>query len=120
METEVPKLTDAQILAGIITGDLGLSQTMATVQRSHRFPLHIFSQIENMADMAKAPVSVIINELLECGLESVKKELPQSVVDQIITVTAKQNNRSSKTVSSEVKRQTGITHKQLKKGKKRP
>jgi hypothetical protein len=41
--------TKAEILAGLVTGDASLLSMTATVQRSHRFPLHIFTQIENMA-----------------------------------------------------------------------
>ena len=29
------------------------------------------------------PVSLIINELLECGLEAVKKELPEDIVNKM-------------------------------------
>lgn len=74
--------TRAQLLAGIVTKTLGMGSKMATVQRSHRFPLHIYTQIENLAQIGNVPVSVIINELLECGLEALSKELPPEIVKE--------------------------------------
>lgn len=80
----------AEFLAGLVTGSSSMSQSEATVQRSHRFPVHLFVQIENMARMGGVPVSLIINELIECGLEAVKNELPEEVAREVAKVTKDQ------------------------------
>lgn len=74
--------TKAEFLAGLVTGSMSMESKMASVQRSHRFPLHIYIQIENLAQIGNVPVSVIINELLECGLEALSKELPPEVLQE--------------------------------------
>lgn len=91
--------TKAEQLAAVLTGRGETAYTMAAVQRSHRFPLHIFAQIENMAKMAGSPVSLIINELLECGLESVKKELPADVAREVAIYTSEQVSRPTVTAT---------------------
>lgn len=83
----------AEFLAGLVTGSSSMSQSMATVQRSHRFPVHLFVQIENMARMGGVPVSLIINELIECGLDAVKEELPEDVALEVAKVTKDQVDR---------------------------
>lgn len=93
----------AEFLAGLVTGSSAMSQSMATVQRSHRFPLHLFVQIENMARMGGVPVSLIINELLECGLEAVKQELPEDVAQEVARATNEQFDRPTVTENVEVK-----------------
>jgi hypothetical protein len=93
----------AEFLAGLVTGSAGLSQSEATVQRSHRFPLHLFVQIENMARMGGVPVSLIINELLECGLVAVKQELPEDKVQEVSCATKEQFERPTVTDTVEVK-----------------
>jgi hypothetical protein len=85
--------TNAQQLAAMLRGTGKTSMVNATVQRSHRFPVHLFNQIENMAEMAGSPVSLIINLLLESGLESVKKELPPEKVEEITLISDEQYNR---------------------------
>ncbi|MGB4812322.1 MAG: hypothetical protein WBP13_07590 [Methylophilaceae bacterium] len=96
--------TSAQILASLIKGGANFSSFNATVQRSHRFPLHIISYIENMAEMAGAPVSVIINQVLESGVEAVMKELPEEISSQLTRVSQVQLDRPMKTVNETVKR----------------
>ena len=66
------ELSKAEMLASPVTGNAAYSHTMVTRQRSHRFPLHLYDQIESMARMGGLPVSVIINKLLELGLAAVK------------------------------------------------
>jgi len=90
--------TKAEILAGLVTGNANFEQIGGAVQRSHRFPLHIFVQIENLARMADTSVSVIINQLLECGLEAVRSELPDDVAEQIARVSKEQIERPVKTL----------------------
>jgi len=104
MTNERIELTSAQMLATLVMGRADMAESMATVQRSHRFPLHIFAQIENMARIGKVPVSAIINQLIECGLEAVKKELPKNVVQQIKVMSQEQVDRPSKSVKWEVKK----------------
>jgi|CXWL01.1.fsa_nt_gi hypothetical protein len=82
MSDENYQPTKAEFLAGLVTGSMSMESKMASVQRSHRFPLHIYIQIENLAQIGNVPVSVIINELLECGLEALSKELPPEVIQQ--------------------------------------
>ena len=93
----------AEFLAGLVTGSAAISQSMATVQRSHRFPLHLFVQIENMARMGGVPVSLIINELIECGLDAVKQELPEEVAQEVARSTKDQFERPTVTEKVEVK-----------------
>ena len=83
MSEENYQPTKAEFLAGLITGDAGMQGITGTIQRSHRFPINIYSQIENLARISNMPVSLIINELLECGLEAVKKELPEDIVSKM-------------------------------------
>lgn len=95
--------TSAQILASLIKGRANFSSFHATVQRSHRFPLHVFSYLENMAEMSGAPVSVIINQVLEAGIEAVTKELPEEINAQLKCVSQAQLDRPMKTVNESVK-----------------
>lgn len=103
MENEHYEPSKAEFLAGLIQGSANLQSTMASVQRSHRFPLHIFVQIENMARMGNVPVSLIINQLLECGLDSVLKELPEDLAREIGSLSKEQIERKTVTESVEVK-----------------
>ena len=104
MKNENHEPSEAQILASILTGSGSTSYVGAAVQRSHRFPYHLFIQIENMAKVADASVSAIINQLIECGLESVKKELPQNIVKQLIHISDDPIERSLKSISVESKK----------------
>jgi hypothetical protein len=103
--------TEAGILASILTGSGSASYGGAAVQRSHRFPYHLFIQIENMAKIADAPVSAIINQLIECGLESVKKELPQNIVKQLTHISENPLERSLKSITVESKRKNPSSRK---------
>ena len=89
--------TSCEFLVDLLTGEASASFSGATVQRSHRFPLSIFIQLENMAQMAGVPVSLIINQVLECGLETVRQELPEDVVQELQTVKPEQLNRPTVT-----------------------
>ena len=73
------------------------------MQRSHRFPVMLFTQIENMARMGSVPVSLIINQLLGCGLEAVKKELPEQVVKELSFITQEQVERPTKSSKVDIK-----------------
>ncbi len=93
----------AEMLASLVTGNASYSHVMASVQRSHRFPLFLFVQMENMAKLGGVPVSLIINELIECGLDAVRKELPEDVTRQVSLVTKDQTERPTVTDRVEVK-----------------
>ncbi|MBS0424544.1 MAG: hypothetical protein JSR71_09025 [Proteobacteria bacterium] len=41
--------TKAEFLTELVTGSMSMESKMASVQGSHRFPLHIYNQIENLA-----------------------------------------------------------------------
>lgn len=103
MNNETHEPTNAEIFASLLRGNASMQSIGATVQRSHRFPLHYFVQIESMAKAAKIPVSVVINQLIACGLEAVTKELPEDVVTQLTSCTMEQLNRPTKTVKVTVK-----------------
>ncbi|WP_084019702.1 hypothetical protein [Dechloromonas agitata] len=103
MENERYVPTKAEFLADLIQGSATYQSTMASVQRSHRFPLHIFVQIENMARMGDVPVSLIINQLLECGLESVYNELPEERARELGRLSKEQLERKTVTETVEVK-----------------
>lgn len=95
--------TKAEFLADLLQGSATYGSSMATVQRSHRFPMHIFIQIENMARMGNVPVSLIINQLLECGLEAVVKELPEEQAQLVNRVSEEQTKMKTVTETVEVK-----------------
>jgi hypothetical protein len=75
--------SEVEILASLVTGTGDYAHIMASVQRSHRFPVHLFEQIKNMARMGGVPVSMIINQLIASGLEALKQKLPEHVAREI-------------------------------------
>ncbi len=93
MNTENYTPSKTEFLVDLLTGDASYSSSGATVQRSHRFPMGIFLQIENMARMGGVPASLVINQLLECGLEAVLKQLPEDTAKKIKLITAEQINQ---------------------------
>jgi predicted DNA-binding protein len=86
-------ISEAQILASLIKRSGKSESVSATVQRSHRFPVDIFTRIENMARMAEVPVSMIINQLLEAGIEAVSKHISDTELSEINKVSQEQYNR---------------------------
>lgn len=104
-----------EMLASLVSGTANQSHTMATVQRSHRFPVYLFDQIENLAKHGNVPVSLIINELIECGLEALKQELPEDVLQRIVLVTDAQMKRPTITEKFD-----SNEYRAAKKGKSRP
>lgn len=88
--------TSAEVLAGMIERTASVRSNFASVQRSHRFPVHLFLKIENMAAKAGVPISTIINQLLEAGIEAVFQKLDEDVINQISTVTPEQRERLEK------------------------
>lgn len=90
------KPTEAEILASLIKRNASINMFSASVQRSHRFPLHIFTQIENMARMADVSVSTIINQLLAAGLEVVHENLSEDEIEEIRFISKEQLDRPFK------------------------
>lgn len=103
MTDERNEPTNAEFLADLLQGRATYGSSTVTVQRSHRFPMHIFIQIENMARMGNVPVSLIINQLLECGLDAVFKELPEEQARLVYRVSEDQLNVKTVTETVEIK-----------------
>jgi hypothetical protein len=85
--------TKVEMLAALVTGNASVTATMASVQRSHRFPLHLFTKIENMARMGGVPVSLVINELLDLGIDTVMKELTAEEAEKVRIMRPEQTER---------------------------
>ena len=100
-ENSYEEPSKAEQLAALVSGKVTSTYMGATVQRSHRFPLHLFIQIENMANMGGMSISTCINELIESGLEAVKNELPEDALGKLILVSKKQLERPTKSVHIE-------------------
>ena len=83
----------AEMLASLVTGHGDTAYTMVSVQRSHRFPVLMFAQIENLAKMGGVPVSMIINELLDCGLDALKAELSDEEIANVTLLSQEQVDR---------------------------
>ncbi|MGC2456696.1 MAG: hypothetical protein WA435_01715 [Gallionellaceae bacterium] len=111
MAAEKYEPTKPELFARLVMGHLNMFEGAATVQRSHRFPVYYFNQIENLGHIARVPISVIINQLIDCGLEAVKKELPKDVVEQLNLVSKAQSERPTKSVKVEVKARKPTTRK---------
>lgn len=88
--------SSAEVLAGMIKRTPTIQTNFASVQRSHRFPTHIFLKIENMAAHAGVPISTTINQLLEAGIDAVFNQLDQNTINQINTFTQEQISRLEK------------------------
>ena len=96
----------AEFLASLITGNASLGQHTATIQRSHRFPAHLFWQIENMARMGGVPISLIINQVLECGLDAVIKELPEEAACEVTKISPAQLSEPMGNESIDIKQKS--------------
>lgn len=100
MQNESYKPTEAEILASLIKRSGHMEMASASIQRSHRFPLHLFTKIENMARMADVSVSAIINQLIEVGIESVKLNLSEKEIEEIDFISPEQLDRPIKQLST--------------------
>lgn len=103
MKFDQNRPSEAEILASLIKRNGSVSMNMASVQRSHRFPLHLFTQIENMARMADSSVSTIINQLLAAGIEAVHDNLTQDEITEIKRVSQEQLDRPFKQLKANSK-----------------
>lgn len=104
MSTKKKMPSNAEILASLVTGHSEIAYAMASVQRSHRFPVHVFAQIENLAKMGGVPVSMIINQLLDCGLDALKAELSSEEIAEITLISEEQQGWASVTDRADSKK----------------
>ncbi|HOY69703.1 MAG TPA: hypothetical protein PL131_00375 [Methylotenera sp.] len=93
MSTTKNEVNEAQILASLIKRTGKTEVSGSAVQRSHRFPFFIFTQIENISKMSDVSISAIINQLLEVGLESVKLHLTDEEIKKINQISQEQQDR---------------------------
>jgi len=107
--------TAAEHLASLVTGNAESAYIGAAVQRSHRFPLQLFIQIENLAQMGGIPISMVINELIEAGLEAVRQKLPEEVLTKIGIATNEQLQRKTVTDSVTSTKRPAVKSRQAKK-----
>lgn len=101
--------SEAAMLAALVTKGAEFEGAYASVQRSHRFPFDIFVQIENLAEMGSVSISLIINQLLRCGLESVKTKLPPDAVHRIQLIKQQQSERTTKPLKESSRKTRGKT-----------
>ena len=92
----------AEHLANILSGNASSEHITATVQRSHRFPIHYFMLIENMAKMANCSVSAMINQVIEVGVDSLYEHLPEHIRQQMHMVTQEQVNKANSQVHQKI------------------
>lgn len=107
--------TAAEHLANLVIGNGTSSYVGAAVQRSHRFPLQLFVQIENLAQMGNIPISMVINQLIEAGLDAVRKELPDEVLEKINHISAEQLQRKTVGDSGTTTKRPAVKSRQPKK-----
>ena len=93
----------AEMFAGLITGHAKFQGNAPTIQRSHRFPVFFFTQIENLARVGGVPISLVINQLIECGLEAIKQELPAELVGEMHSVSPAAVDRLRRTQEVKIK-----------------
>lgn len=100
VDQDIP--TKAQQLASVLTGNGRTGYRGATVQRSHRFLLHHFMLIENMAKLADCSVAAMINQVLDVGVEALEEQLPEDISRKIRRVSEEQANISNGSVDQTV------------------
>ena len=99
-DSEVP--TKAQQLAAVLTGTASTGFSSATVQRSHRFPLHHFMWIENMARIADCSVAAMINQVVEVGIDALNEHLSPELIKEIRHVTQEQVDKANSHINQKV------------------
>ena len=92
----------AQQLAAILSGNATTAYRTATVQRSHRFPIHEFMLIENLAKIADCSVAAMINQVIAVGIDSLYEHLPEEMAKGISHVTEEQVNKINSNVSQKI------------------
>lgn len=89
-------------LAAVLKGHGTTGFRSATVQRSHRFPLHQFMLIENMAKIADCSVSAMINQVIDVGVDALYEHLPPEMAKEIHHVTQKQVDKANSSINQTV------------------
>ena len=87
----------AEHLANILSGKGSTSYKAATVQRSHRFLLHQFVVIENMAKMADCSVAAMINQIIDVGIEALNEHLTPELAREMHKITQDKIDKLDKT-----------------------
>lgn len=100
-ESELPSKV-AQ-LAAVLTGNGSTGFRSATVQRSHRFFLHHFMWLENMARIADCSVAAMINQVVDVGIDALTEHLPPEVVEEIRNVPQEQVDKANSQIKKSVK-----------------
>lgn len=98
--SDVP--SKAQQLAAILSGNASTAYRTATVQRSHRFPIHEFMMIENLAKIADCSVAAMINQVIAVGIESLCEHLPEEMAKGLSHVTQEQVDKVNSNVSQKI------------------
>lgn len=101
MQNSVEPSKAAQ-LAAVLSGNASTGYRSATVQRSHRFPLHQFMLIENMAKIADCSVAAMINQVIEVGIDSLYEHLPSEMAKNISIVTQEQVDKANSHINQTV------------------
>lgn len=92
----------AEHLANVLSGNASTAFRAETVQRSHRFLLHQFVVIENMAKMADCSVAAMINQVIDVGMEAIYEHLTPELATQMYTLTQNQIDKSGLTINQKV------------------
>ena len=92
----------AEQLANVLAGNGSTGYRSATIQRSHRFLLHQFVLIENMAKLADCSVAAMINQVLDVGIEALGEHLTDELAQKIHRVSQEQIDKSTGTISQKV------------------
>lgn len=83
MNEIVNDITRAEAIANVIAGTgTSFQNTMAKAVLI-RFPLDLLVQIDSMADRARKSRNLMVADLLRVGIDEVRRELPDEVVDAI-------------------------------------
>lgn len=80
-------VTPAQIIAATLVGKAKTRQVSASRPIVLRLPLHLLSEIDTMAARAGNSRNIMCSELLGLAIDTVRKELPEEVLDEIDQVT---------------------------------
>lgn len=75
--------SEAEAVAAVIAGSGARTARAVSQQISLRLPVHLLSQVDAMAAHSGRPRSSILAMLIGVGLQEVRKELPNSVLESI-------------------------------------
>lgn len=83
MDENVNDISRAEAVANMVSGSGSTWMKTAAKAVLVRMPLHILTEVDTMAAIARKSRNLMIAELLGVGLESVRRELPDEVVDRL-------------------------------------